>query len=172
MQKLWPRFVYPHSPAAACSWAHRPAAARAFGALPQRAIVAGAGMAGLWAAWVLEQAGLQVTVLEAGLRIGGRNWTVRPGDTVPGTAGSRSQRCTFSDGQYLNAGPWRILPWHHRVLACALRHGIALETPPGDTAALQAGRGHGRATRRWRMRCTPPCAPACGCWAWSAPVPA
>ena len=113
---------------------------RAFGTPAQRAIVAGAGMAGLWAAWVLEQAGLQVTVLEAGPRIGGRNWTVRPGDTVPGTAGP-SQRCTFSDGQYLNAGPWRILPWHHRVLACALRHGIALETPPGDTAALQPAGG-------------------------------
>ena len=35
----------------------------------------------------LEQAELQVTVLEAGPRISGRNWAVRPGDTVPGTAG-------------------------------------------------------------------------------------
>lgn len=95
----------------------------------ERAIVAGAGMAGMWAAWALEQAELQVTVLEAGPRISGRNWAVRPGDTVPGTAGP-SQRCTFSNGQCLNAGGLA-----HPALA-------------------------------------PPCAPACRCWAWSAPVPA
>lgn len=95
----------------------------------ERAIVAGASMAGMWAAWALEKAGLQVTVLEAGPRISGRNWAVRPGDTVPGTAGP-SQRCTFSNGQCLNAGGLA-----HPALA-------------------------------------PPCAPACRCWAWSAPIPA
>jgi monoamine oxidase len=92
----------------------------------QRVIVAGAGMAGLSVAWTLEQAGLQVTVLDASDRIGGRNWTVRTGDTVPDLAG-QPQHCAFSKGQYLNAGAWRILPWHHRVLQCAARFGIPLE---------------------------------------------
>lgn len=110
-----------------------------------RVIVAGAGMAGLSVAGALELAGLQVTVLEASPRIGGRNWTVRAGDTVPDLA-RQPQRCTFSEGQYLNAGAWRILPSHHRVLRCAERHGIALETLPdpaqaGAAAALQPAGG-------------------------------
>lgn len=100
-------------------------------------IVVGAGMAGLSTAWALEQAGLQVTVLEASHRIGGRNWTVRTGDTVPDLAGS-PQRCTFSEGQYLNAGAWRILPWHHRMLQCAARHGIALEPLRADSGLGEA----------------------------------
>ncbi|MFZ3129007.1 MAG: FAD-dependent oxidoreductase, partial [Rhodoferax sp.] len=104
----------------------------------RRVIVVGAGMAGLSVAWALEQAGWEVTVLEANTRIGGRNWTIRTGDAVPDRAG-QPQRCAFSEGQYLNAGAWRILPWHHRVLQCAARHGIALEP-------LQADSGLGDAT--------------------------
>ncbi len=94
---------------------------------PPQIIIAGAGMAGLYAAWLLEQADLRVTVLEASHRIGGRNWTVRPGNAIPGQPGQPPQRCTFSEGQYLNAGPWRILPVHQRVLRCADRLGVALE---------------------------------------------
>lgn len=102
-------------------------------------------MAGLSVAWALEQTGWEVTVLEANTRIGGRNWTVRTGDTVPDRAG-QPQRCTFSEGQYLNAGAWRILPWHHRVLQCAARHGIALEPLRadgglGDATPLQPAGG-------------------------------
>ena len=94
-------------------------------------VVVGAGMAGLSVAWELEQSGFKVTVLEVNDRVGGRNWTVRRGDAVPDTS-SPAQPCEFSPGQYLNAGAWRILPWHHRMLLCAQRHGIALEALPSQ----------------------------------------
>ena len=111
----------------------------------RRVVVVGAGMAGLSTAWELEQVGWSVTVLEASARVGGRNWTVRSGDGVPDLQG-QVQRCDFSKGQYLNAGAWRILPWHRRVLQCATRHGIALELLPsdrelGDASALQPAGG-------------------------------
>src|SRR5688572_25919112 len=54
-----------------------------------RVLVAGAGLAGLSAAYALERAGASVTVVEARDRVGGRVWTVRDG---------------FSVGQHAEAG--------------------------------------------------------------------
>ena len=45
-------------------------------------VVLGAGIAGLVSAYELEQAGFQVTLLEARERVGGRAWTVRDGDKI------------------------------------------------------------------------------------------
>ncbi len=93
-------------------------------------------MAGLSAAWELENSGFAVTVLEANDRVGGRNWTVRHGDVIADTAG-QTQICNFASGQYLNAGAWRIFPWHQRLLRCAQSHGVALE-PISDHPTDQA----------------------------------
>ena len=77
-------------------------------------IVLGAGLAGMLAAYELEKAGYKVRILEFQDRAGGRNWTVRGGDTITELGGA-TQKVTFAKGNYLNPGPWRI-PYHHRTL--------------------------------------------------------
>ncbi|CAN5160856.1 hypothetical protein BH09PSE2_BH09PSE2_24990 [soil metagenome] len=79
-----------------------------------RVLVLGAGIAGLATAYELEQAGYAVTVLEARDRVGGRNWTLRPGSKIE-MIGEETQTVRFSPGQYMNAGPARI-PSHHQLL--------------------------------------------------------
>src|SRR5579872_6636057 len=57
-------------------------------------LVLGAGMAGLVAAYELRNAGYQVQLLEYNARPGGRNWTLRGGDTYTELGGA-TQRCEF-----------------------------------------------------------------------------
>jgi monoamine oxidase len=82
----------------------------------QRVIILGAGIAGLTAAYELHKAGYEVHVLEANHRAGGRSYTVRRGDAIVETTGTR-QVCQFDEGpqMYLNAGPGR-LPYHHTAI--------------------------------------------------------
>ena len=54
-----------------------------------KAIVVGAGLAGLTAGYKLKQAGWEVTVLEAGNYAGGRAATVRDGDYLIDTAATQ-----------------------------------------------------------------------------------
>ena len=75
-------------------------------------LVLGAGMAGMTAAYELRNAGYQVQVLEYNGRPGGRNWTLRGGDTYT-ELGGLTQQCGFDKDLYINPGPWRI-PYHHR----------------------------------------------------------
>jgi monoamine oxidase len=75
-----------------------------------KVVVLGAGIAGLATAYELGKAGYDCTVLEARDRVGGRNRTVRGGDTLTELDGS-TQRARFSDGVYLNAGPARLAQW-------------------------------------------------------------
>jgi monoamine oxidase len=89
-------------------------------------LVLGAGLAGMTAALELRQAGYQVRILEFNSRPGGRNWTLRGGDSFTELGGFR-QTCEFEPGLYINPGPWRI-PYHHRaVLDYCKRLGVALE---------------------------------------------
>ena len=89
-------------------------------------LILGPGMAGMTAAYELRNAGYKVQVLEYNARPGGRNWTLRGGDTYTELGGA-TQTCEFDKGLYINPGPWRI-PYHHQNLLhyCELL-GVKLE---------------------------------------------
>lgn len=89
-------------------------------------VVLGAGIAGLTAAYELEQAGFLVTLLEARDRVGGRAWTVRDGDRIE-MIGEADQVARFSDGIYFNAGPARIPSFHQGLLGYAKKFGVPME---------------------------------------------
>jgi monoamine oxidase len=89
-------------------------------------VVLGAGLAGMLAAYELRKAGYSVRVLEFQNRSGGRNFTLRGGDTLTELGGA-TQHVKFADGNYINPGPWRI-PYHHNAILHYCRaFGVALE---------------------------------------------
>src|ERR1700744_2050503 len=89
-------------------------------------VVLGSGIAGMTAAYELRNAGYRVQVLEYNGRPGGRNWTLRGGDTYTELGGA-TQECRFDPGLYLNPGPWRI-PYHHQApLTYCKKLGVPLE---------------------------------------------
>ncbi|MGE3907442.1 MAG: flavin monoamine oxidase family protein [Reyranellaceae bacterium] len=89
-------------------------------------LILGAGLAGMTAALELRQAGYKVQILEYNGRAGGRNWSLRGGDTYTELGGA-AQKCEFDEGLYFNPGPWRI-PYHHNgLLAYCKRLGVTLE---------------------------------------------
>src|SRR6202142_7895 len=89
-------------------------------------LILGAGLAGMTAALELRKAGYKVEILEFNSRPGGRNWTLRGGDSFT-ELGGITQSCEFEQGLYFNPGPWRI-PYHHRaVLDYCKRFGVTLE---------------------------------------------
>ncbi|NHN88724.1 NAD(P)-binding protein [Acetobacter sp. LMG 1627] len=91
-----------------------------------RVLVLGAGLSGMLAAYELRKAGYAVTILEFQNRSGGRNITLRGGDTVTEMGGA-TQKVGFSSGNYLNPGPWRI-PYHHQgLLHYCKAFGVQLE---------------------------------------------
>jgi monoamine oxidase len=89
--------------------------------------VLGAGIAGLTAAYELDQAGYNVVVLEASPRAGGRCMTVRHGDLIDEVG--NPQICDFDDEPhlYFNAGPARIPSTHRNLLKYCKDLGVELE---------------------------------------------
>ena len=89
-------------------------------------VVLGAGLAGMLAAYELTRAGYSVRVLEYQARSGGRNISLRGGDSLTELGGA-TQTVGFSPGNYINPGPWRI-PYHHQAILHYCRaFGVALE---------------------------------------------
>ncbi len=84
---------------------------------PAKVVVIGGGIAGLTSAYELGKAGYDCIVLEARDRVGGRNFTVRGGDTVTDLNGV-TQEVTFSQGQYMNCGPGRLAQWMSTLDYC------------------------------------------------------
>jgi monoamine oxidase len=114
-------------------------------------LVLGAGLAGMTAAIELRQAGYRVRVLEYNSRAGGRNWSLRGGDSFIELGGA-TQTCAFDKGLYLNPGPWRI-PYHHNaILDYCKRFGVALEpfTQLNHNAFIHASDAFGGKPQRIR----------------------
>lgn len=80
------------------------------GRAKKKVVILGGGVAGLGAAYELGKAGYDCTVLEARQRTGGRNTTVRGGDTWTDLKGV-TQTASFKPGHYMNAGPARLAQW-------------------------------------------------------------
>jgi monoamine oxidase len=89
-------------------------------------LILGAGMAGMAAAFELRNAGYKVQVLEYNARPGGRNWSLRGGDSYT-EMGGLTQQCEFDKDLYINPGPWRIPYHHHGMMHYIKLLGIPLE---------------------------------------------
>src|ERR1700752_805952 len=114
-------------------------------------LILGAGLAGMTAALELRKAGYKVQILEFNNRPGGRNWTLRGGDSFT-ELGGFTQTCEFEQGLYFNPGPWRI-PYHHRaVLDYCKRLNVSLEPfiQLNHNALLHASSGFGGQPQRIR----------------------
>src|ERR1700693_2965722 len=62
-------------------------------------LILGAGLAGMTAALELRKAGYQVRILEFNSRPGGRNWTLRGGDSFTELGGG-TQACALEAGRF------------------------------------------------------------------------
>jgi len=114
-------------------------------------LILGAGVAGMAAAYELRKAGYRVQILEYNNRPGGRNWSIYGGDTYT-ELGGFTQKAQFSDGLYLNPGPWRI-PHHHLALIHYCKQlKVTLEpfTQVNYAACVQSPDGFGGKPKRYR----------------------
>src|SRR3954466_11285387 len=115
-------------------------------------LILGAGVAGMVAAMELRDAGYSVRLLEYHNRPGGRNWTLRGGDTYTEMGGA-TQHVGFDPGQYINPGPWR-LPYHHAgILHYCRKLGVALEpfTQVNYNAYVHSTEAYGGKPQRFRQ---------------------
>jgi monoamine oxidase len=97
-----------------------------------KVLILGAGIAGMVAALELGKAGYDCTILEARRRPGGRNWSLRAGDTVEEIDSRQRIDWDRADHLYFNPGPAR-LPHHHQgILGYCRELGVPLEVIVND----------------------------------------
>lgn len=101
-----------------------------------RVIVLGAGMSGLVMGYELGKLDYDYQILEARDRVGGLNWTIRRGTEHIELDGGERQVCEFDEGNYLNAGPWRIPHSHDGVIGYCKELGVRLEQYIDDNLVL------------------------------------
>jgi len=107
------------------TWSAAPTLVRS--GAPQHVLIVGAGLAGMVSAYLLEQAGHRVTILEARTRPGGRVMTARE---------------PFADGLHGELGPARIPETHARIRAWIAHFGLELEPfDPANGDRLDVVRG-------------------------------
>jgi len=92
----------------------------------KKIVVAGAGVAGLCAAYEAKKLGYDVTLLEANNRPGGRVWTGRAGDVVEFVDGTK-QTIEWSKGLYQNMGAGRLPSIHGTTLGYVREFKIPME---------------------------------------------
>jgi monoamine oxidase len=101
----------------------------------RQVVVIGAGIAGMVLAYELREAGYQPLVLEARTRPGGRNWSLRGGDTVVETNSTQHVAWDRDEHLYFNPGPAR-LPYHHQgILSYCRTLGVQVEVMCNDNRA-------------------------------------
>ncbi len=101
----------------------------------RRVVIIGAGIAGMVLAYELRKSGYKPLILEARSRPGGRNWSLRGGDTVTETGTSQRVAWDREEHLYFNPGPAR-LPYHHEgILSYCRTLGVPLEVMCNDNRA-------------------------------------
>jgi len=121
-----------------------------------KAIVIGAGMAGLSAAFHLRAAGIATTVLEARGRIGGRVWTDRAFAGIPVEFGAELIHGT---GPEVSTWHWveklGLTAWHWNKQDDSM-----IRTEEGEWMTMGAARAQSQdldQTRTWTLDAPPPC---------------
>jgi monoamine oxidase len=92
-----------------------------------KVLVLGAGISGLALSYELSKLGYDYHILEARDRVGGLSWTVRGGTAHTEIGGGERQECKWDEGQYVNAGAWRIPYSHTGILGYCKELGVPME---------------------------------------------
>jgi monoamine oxidase len=101
----------------------------------RQVVIIGAGIAGMVLAFELRKSGYRPLILEARPRPGGRNWSLRGGDTVAEPGFTQHIAWERDEHLYFNPGPARI-PYHHEAILSYCRTlGVPLEVMCNDNRA-------------------------------------